>query len=103
MIQTLMIILPMITTPIHDMYGDLFTDQGFSCCGGKDCRPVDYQDVTAGGVNGVMFHVVDGDKVYDVFVPEAKVKRRIIDSAHPERAHWCGKVESFFGPFTICA
>jgi hypothetical protein len=91
---------------IHDMYSDLHTSYGgMSCCGNKDCGPVEFENVVADGKIGVIFHVLNKElgKSYDVFVPENRVQRKVVDKDHPERAVWCGRLDEFFGPLTICA
>ena len=80
----------------HDVYTGLKNPlTGASCCNDNDCHRVQFDDVAG----GVIFHL----EAHDVFVPEKRVSRRILDPAQPEMGHWCGAIDPWFGPETYCA
>jgi hypothetical protein len=74
------------TTPVqsHDIYTDLKSKRGASCCDGSDCRPVHYR-VKGGGVQMLI------DRAW-FSIPGDLIDYRAIDGDMGETngGHWCG-------------
>src|SRR5215217_3991529 len=102
---SLSVIVALWSTPLtaHDIYGDLVTENGASCCSGRDCMPAPFR-VTRDGVR--MF--VQGRWIP---VPSDKIQYRWLlgDDGKTGGGHWCGWALDPTGPtgdgraHTICA
>ena len=102
---SLSVIVALWSTPLtaHDIYGDLVTENGASCCSERDCMPAPFR-VTRDGVR--MF--VQG---HWIAVPSDTIQYRWLlgDDGKTGGGHWCGWALDPTGPtgderaHTICA
>jgi hypothetical protein len=82
----------------HDIYEDLVSAYGFSCCDNSDCRPVPYR-ISQGGVQ------MRVDQRW-IDIPSETIQYRAIpgDNGETGGGHWCGAYyRNGDGYYTRCA
>ena len=92
--------LALVTAPAHghDIYANVKSKFGFSCCNGQDCRPAPYR-ATASGIE----MLIDG-RWLPLHAEDIQYRAIPGDRGETQGGHWCGRyVELARGLVTYCA